>query len=187
MLGMIIAIAAFIAACLALFIMIFCIKKKKNGSRKKWILLALVAVCLVLAFFAVNRYFNWLQYKVIYSLTSSWEGETYTQGEFQDSTDYGVYTLKNISVKDNSYFTRITAADRGKISIYLEDYEDVVLKNLKIQHPDSELAVNYDFDSKIIDTNDYFYLETKGSAMTCYDLWILDTQTQTLYYFHHNI
>ena len=55
---------------------------------------------------------------------------------------------------------------------------------------------NYDLDRTIINEGDYFYIydkmgepigESQYEQYECYDVYIFDTESCTLYYFHNNI
>jgi hypothetical protein len=48
---------------------------------------------------------------------------------------------------------------------------------------------NYHFDRNILDTEDYFYIYNhyEEKPYWNYDLWLFDSQTNVLYYFHNNI
>ena len=49
----------------------------------------------------------------------------------------------------------------------------------------------YDFQRNIIDTEDYFYIETNETEEEHkywnYDVYFLDVQTKTLFFIHNNI
>ena len=75
----------------------------------------------------------------------------------------------------------------------LDDYEDW-LKTIKESDPSSEVALNYEFDRRIVDTEDYIYFDVEEhtwedgqTATTMYNIYFYDTQGRVLYYFHDNI
>ena len=131
--------------------------------------------------------------KVVSSLGKYESYEFYTYGEFQDYTDYAKYYFGNVSVVDNEYFAKLEAEDIDTINEHLADFEGWI--NVHAQtDPMHEIVVNYNFDPSIIDTNDYFYIDSErrvvenGSYLfSRYNVYFLDTQTNTLYYFHNNI
>ena len=163
----------------------------KNGSVKlKRLFLAITAVgvILMLIFFGIFRYFRYQEELPAHSLGFYKEKHVYTHGEFQDYTDFGVYTYKKVKLEDNPYFSKITSGDLREIGQYIDNYEEWV-RLFGDNDPEDKLVLNYTFDRSVLDTNDYFYLEADNehNMFGNYDLWILDSQTLKLYYFHHNI
>lgn len=130
---------------------------------------------------------------VILSLPDYQNREFYTEGEFQDYTDYGIYTYLDFDetiLMQNPYFEKIT--DTQAVLSYIENFEGWVA----LCPEDSELAIHYDFDDRQIDEQDYIYIDTKegqpiGSSaygkFDNYDIYFFDTDTWMLYYFHSNI
>lgn len=130
---------------------------------------------------------------VLLSLPDYQHKAFYTEGEFQDYTDYGTYTYPDFDetiLMQNPYFQKVTNAE--DILPYIENFEGWV----DLCPEDSELAVNYDFDAGCIDEQDYAYIDSKegdpiGSGtyrkFDNYDVYFFDTDTWTLYYFHSNI
>lgn len=128
------------------------------------------------------------QGKVLNSIGRYESKQFWTHGEFQDYTDFGIYTYSSIKIDNNQYFRAVSEADIEEILSFIDNFEkwvDTIGKNM----PDDELVTNYSFDSSIIDTNDYFYIYEgeNYSKFGCYDIWFADMQTNTLYYFHNNI
>ena len=117
----------------------------------------------------------------------------YSDGEFQDYTFYGKYEYSYAKIKHNDYFAKIESSDLPIIREHLDDFEGWV-ELIGEDAPSSELVVNYDFDPAIIDTEDYFYIESEKrtwsigqTSLVNYDLYFFDAQTLCLYYFHNNI
>lgn len=133
---------------------------------------------------------------VIDSLPPYESKEMYTCGGWQDFTDFGIYDFSNIDISEvnNKYFSSVNT-ELSNVLSYIEDFEkwvEIHRKNEQTQ----ELPANYNFDEAVIDEKDYFYVKTKegtpiGSGtygkFDNYSLYLFDTQTKTLYYFHNNI
>lgn len=138
----------------------------------------------------MNSFFNepTRQDKVLETLGQYDSEKIWTHGSFQDYTDYGIYSYSSVNLNDNEYFNPVTDSDSEKIKGYIDDFEGWI-DFFKENDPNDELVLNYNFDRSIIDTSDYFYIFEKDSDIeyACYDLWIFDTQTNTLYYLHNNI
>ena len=128
------------------------------------------------------------QDKVLASVGKYESKQLWTHGEFQDYTDFGVYTFSSAKLKDNAYFSVVTEDGIETICAFVDDFEKWI-DAFKDNDPDDALVSNYSFDRSVIDTGDYFYIYQgdSDSEYACYDLWIFDTQTNTLYYFHNNI
>lgn len=131
--------------------------------------------------------------KVIASLGKYESCQAFTSEGFQDYTDYAKYDYKCAAIKDNPYLKQVQPKDISKMNRLLDDYEDW-LKTIKESDPSSEVALNYDFDRRIVDTEDYIYfdveehtLEDGQTATTMYNIYFYDTQGRVLYYFHDNI
>ena len=131
--------------------------------------------------------------KVITSLGEYEKKEFFTSGGFQDYTDYAKYFFISDNVVDNKYLNKIQEADFDIINMYLDDFEGWI-ETIKNSEPSSEVVVNYDFDREIIDTEDYFYIDSEEhtwsdgyTSLVRYNIYLFDSQTQVLYYFHNNI
>ena len=131
--------------------------------------------------------------KAIASLGEYEKEEFFTSGGFQDYTDYAKYYYTSIDVESNKYFEKITEADLTAINTHLDDFEGWI-ETIRDSDPSNEVVVNYDFDRGIVDTEDYFYIDSEehtwedgSTSLTRYNIYIFDTQTQVLYYFHNNI
>ena len=126
------------------------------------------------------------QGRVLSSLGKCESEQFWTHGGFQDYTDFGVYSFPSAKLQKNRYFSAVTEADIITIRVYIGNFQ-MFVNTYKKNNPDDELAVNYSFDSSIIDTDDYFYIYEKGEFYSNYDVYFFDTQTNQLYYFHNNI
>ena len=131
--------------------------------------------------------------KVIASLGEYEKKEFFTSGGFQDYTDYAKYYFNSANAKENQYLNKIQDADFAIINTHLDDFEGWI-ETIRNSEPSSEVVVNYDFDREIIDTEDYFYIDSEedtwsdgDTSLVNYDIYLFDTQTQVLYYFHNNI
>lgn len=131
--------------------------------------------------------------KVLYSLGTYKNYEFYTQGEFQDYTDYGKYYFENVNIDDNNYFTQIQIEDLKIINEHLDDFE-CFIESYREKDSTREIVANYDFDRSMIDTEDYFYIDSEKDVLddgtvflSSYDVYFFDVQTKVLYYFHNNL
>ena len=129
---------------------------------------------------------------VILSLPAYDQKEFYTEGGFQDFTDYGIYRFPLFDkgkLEENLYFTPITDADA--ILPYIENFETWITEG-------SELSDHYDFDKACIGDGDYVFIDTKEGtsignggttygAFDNYSVYFFDADTWTLHYFHSNI
>ncbi len=126
--------------------------------------------------------------KVLSSLGSYSEICFYTHGEIQDYTDYGKYVFDYASPKGNAYFRKMDGQSLAEVNAYLDHYESWI-QTFSENDPQDELVVHYDFDRSIVNESNYFYIEdrSQGLEFASYDLWILDEQNNTVYFFHNNI
>ena len=131
--------------------------------------------------------------KVLDSLGKYKGHEFYTQGEFQDYTDYAKYYYDSVDFTDNKIFSKIQQADLDTLNEHLDDFESCIA-SYRENDETHEIVVNYDFDRSLIDCEDYLYIESKKhtwddgyTSLVNYDVYFFDTQTNTLYYFHNNI
>lgn len=149
-------------------------------------------VCLFVAFLlllsATGCTMETRQDKVVNSLGQYESKQVWTHGEFQDYTDFGLYSYSSAKIVDNPYFKAVSETDIALIYEFVDNFEKWIESFCK-NNPSDELVVNYAFDRSVIDTGDYFYIYEKEnySRFSCYDIWIFDIQTNILYYFHHNI
>ena len=131
--------------------------------------------------------------KVLDSLGEYKSHEFYTEGAFQDYTDYAKYYFESADLTDNEYFSKIQQSDIDVLNEHLDDFESWI-KTYREGDATREIVVNYDFDRSLIDCEDYLYIESEKhtwddgyTSLVNYDIYFFDTQTNTLYYFHNNI
>ena len=131
--------------------------------------------------------------KVLNSLGEYKSHEFYTEGAFQDYTDYAKYYYDQVDFADNEYFYKIGQADIDALNEHLDDFESLI-KTLRENDASREIVVNYDFVRSLIDCEDYLYIESEKhtwddgyTSLVNYDVYFFDTQTNTLFYFHNNI
>ena len=105
-----------------------------------------------------------------------------------DYTEYKKYYFDSVDLSKNKLFVRLDASAISDLEIYFEVFES------HLKASGEEFVEDYDFDKTIIDTEDYYVLSSDeeiwgGGITTVYrlDLYIFDTQTNILYYFHTNL
>lgn len=128
------------------------------------------------------------QDKVLDSLGRYDSKQVWTHGEFQDCTDFGIYSYPSVYIDQNESFKKVSTADMETICEFIDNFEKWI-DTFRSNDSDDELVSNYSFDRSMIDGEDYFYLYEKENypKFGCYDLWFFDSQTNILYYFHNNI
>lgn len=131
--------------------------------------------------------------KVLNSLGKYKSHEFYTEGAFQDYTDYAKYYYDSVDFTDNEYFSKIQQSDIDALNEHLDDFE-LCIETYREGDASREIVVNYDFNRSIIDSGDYLYIDSQKHTfddgvelLSSYDIYFFDTQTNTLYYFHNNI
>lgn len=136
---------------------------------------------------------------VLESLGDYQQKRLYTEGGFQDCTDYGVYTYayseqEMQTLQSNGYFSAIAPENMENILSYLDDFDSWV--EIYSRKDTSELAEHFDFDRQIIHEGDYICIQTKEGAsigdgvygkFDNYTVYFFDVESATLYYFHNNI
>ena len=155
---------------------------------KKRVVIVLACVMLLLSFTSCSA-----KDKVIGSLGKYEKEEFFTSGGFQDYTDYAKYYYTSVDFENNKYFKKINEKDLTAINTHLDDFESWI-ETIKDGRPSNEVVVNYDFNRSIIDTEDYLYIDSEehtwddgSTSLVRYNVYLFDTQTQVLYYFHNNI
>lgn len=158
------------------------------GSVKKFIYF-LISLLLICSFSACNSPKD----KVLVSLGEYNDYVFYSEGGFQDYTDYAKYYYTSVSIEENEYLKKIQESDFAEIDKHLNDFENWI-KIFKDKDDSLELVVKYDFNRNIIDVEDYIYIRSEEhtwddgfTSLVSYDVYFFDTQTLTLYYFHNNI
>ena len=135
--------------------------------------------------------------KVLNSIGKYKDHEFYSEGAFQDFTDYAKYYYDSVDFTDNKYFSKIQQSDIDNLNEHLDDFE-AWIDTYREGDASREIVVNYDFDRSLIDFEDYLHIYSETSTHTWddgttttffinYDIYFFDTQTNTLYYFHNNI
>ena len=130
--------------------------------------------------------------KVAKSIGKYDKEEFYSCGGPQDYTDYAKYYYSSVNFENNQYFSRVTQNDIEAFNQYVTDFEDWL-----DAHDQSDMVVKkYDLDRNIIDESDYIYIydkmgepigESEYEQFEHYDVYLFDTQSSILYYFHNNI
>ena len=157
---------------------------------KKTIMLFLITSCLVFSLSSCVA----PEDKVLHSLGEYKSHEFYTEGAFQDFTDYAKYYYDPVDFTANEYFSKIGQSDINLLNEHLDDFESWI-ETYREGDATREIVENYDFDRSIIDHEDYLYIESEkydpwddgNMVFASYDVYFFDTQTNTLYYFHNNI
>ena len=131
--------------------------------------------------------------KVLNSLGEYKSKEFYTEGGFQDYTDYAKYYYDSVDFTDNEYFSIIEQSDIDALNEHLDNFESCIEAH-GYSDASNEIVVNYDFDRSLIDSEDYLYIDSEKhtrddgyTLLVNYDVYFFDIQTNTLYYFHNNI
>ncbi len=127
---------------------------------------------------------NW----VLKSIGEFTDKQFFSHGVSQDFTDYAKYKYECVDFSNNAYFTMVTDIGTEDLKAYIADFERSV-QALKSSEPKQELAANYDFDSNIISAEDYFYIydDPDYPEFGNYTVYLFDTETMMLYYFHNNV
>ena len=156
---------------------------------RKQIVGVLVCVVLLLSITSCTVFED----KVMASLGEYEKEEFFTSGGFQDYTDYAKYYYTSVDFENNKYFKKVKETDFTAIHTHLDDFESWI-GSIGDSVPSNEVVVNYDFDRGIVDTEDYFYIDSEehtwddgSTSLVKYNVYLFDTQTQVLYYFHNNI
>ena len=151
----------------------------------------IITILLVLAFLLHVSGCTFHEDVVANSLGKISKEEFFTDGGFQDRTDYAKYSYKDVDFTNNSYFKQITEADEEKLRARIAVFEQWVALT-KEGDPGNELVVHYDFDVSMISKNDYLYIDDSyedpnDPMLSSFNVYFFDVETMTLYYFHHNI
>ena len=124
---------------------------------------------------------------ILASLSDYESKEYYSNGGFQDFTDYGKYTYRiyETELMENPYFQPVTEDTIPRIHTYLDNFENWV-------DIDSEFPREaYDFDRSQVQPGDYFCIlnryEEPEKEFWHYDVYYFDLSEGILYFFHSNI
>ena len=157
-------------------------------KRTKSIIIILVLIILASTLFSCIAPEN----KALNSLGEYKSYEFYTEGAFQDYTDYAKYYYDLVDFSNNKYFTKIEQSDVDVLNEHLDDFESWI-ETYREGDASRDIVVNYDFDRSFIDSADYLYINSEKhtwddgyTSLVNYDVYFFDTQTNTLYYFHNN-
>ena len=156
---------------------------------KRIIVLLLTVSCLILPLSSCGL----LEDEVLCSLGKCKSYEFYTEGAFQDYTDYAKYYYDSVDFADNEYFSKISQSGIDALNEHIDDFENMI-EAYREGDATREIVANYDFDRSIIDSEDYLYMDSEKHTvyngvvfLVSYDVYFFDVQTNTLYYFHNNI
>lgn len=177
------------------------VQKDKKPNKKGFgclvglgILLALPFVLVGVSFLCFVIYDTTHPNLILASLPEPIETVCYTDGGFQDYTDYEKrsYTEEALSfLENNAYFQKVNTADISEITAYFKDFSRWI--NM------TDYADKYDFDIDCISETDYFYIEDKCfekensdgrlqyEQYKNYNVYFFDTESLTLYFIHNNI
>ncbi len=131
--------------------------------------------------------------KVLVSLGESSNICYYSNGRFQDFTDYAKYSCTEPNLVNNAYLKPINDNLNSEFLKYLDNFESWVNA---YQEDDAkpDIAKYYDFDKSIISEKDYLYIydasydeDSLYNVLEYYDIYFFDFETNILYYFHNNI
>ena len=96
---------------------------------------------------------------------------------------------------ESEYFKPVTAESKTELLGYIDEFEQVI-DSLRDGDEGADLVNNYRFSRADIDESDYLYIyDREGkpigdgaySKYDYYNVYVFDSQTTTLYYFHNNI
>jgi len=149
--------------------------------------IALFLSVILLFAIAVSCSIQTRQDQVLSSLGKCESEQIWTHGEFQDYTDFGIYTYSSANLDNNSYFSKVSESDIETICTFVENFEQWI-NTFRYNDTNDDLVLNYTFERSTIDTEDFFYIyeDEDYSKFGCYDVWFYDSQTNTLYYLHNN-
>ena len=154
-----------------------------------WKIVTVFCLTIIILTFA---YYKKPSDEVIYSLGEYDNCVIYTEGEFQDYTDYAKYYYCSVDIEENPYFTRIQESDFSYINEHFDDFERWI-EIFRGNDASREIVKNYDFNREIIDTDDFIYIDSEkhtwsdgDTSFVRYNIYFFDMQTLVLYYFHNN-
>lgn len=121
-----------------------------------------VSVCLIIFILSITACLA-PEDKVLASLGKYEKEEYFSSGGFQDFTDYAKYQYSSAAVEGNRYLKKINETALDTINMYLDDFENWIRLDEEAD-ASSEVVVNYDFDRAIIDSEDYFYIDSEETV-----------------------
>ena len=154
------------------------------------VLLSVSALCICGC--SNEYYLTSMNDKVLASLGKYESRECFTDGGFQDYTDYAKYKYIDVDLEGNKFFEPITEENKTELVSYLENFEGWI-ETIKESDPENEVVKEYDFSTQLITKDDYIYIDDRSATDALYDkfdnynVYFFDTGTDTLYYFHNNI
>ena len=87
-------------------------------------------------------------------------------------------------VAENLYFSQVGQNQDGILQ-YLKNYEMWVEAVTKYEDP--MFSEYYTYNRASLDSEDWYYLDSKYGNTDNYSLFVYDIQTNTLYFFYNNI
>lgn len=146
-----------------------------------------IIIILIICFLSFSSTYASPQEEVFSSLGEYEIVEYCSNGTWQDFTDYYKLIYENPNIENSEYLKQMTEEDIEESNLYIDDFEGwVALITDETNEANKQFAEIYDFDRKIISTNDYCYIDDYIEPSS-YDLYFYDTETEILYYFHNNI
>lgn len=150
-----------------------------------WVLVPVLIVALT-GFFGFE-YLSYFSNPTLKELPVYRSKEIYSEGFWQDYTDYGKYFYKNISDEDlqsAESFRKVTEEDKAEILKYIDGYTSFI-KDFGSDGIEGIKKV-YDFDKAVIDADDYYCISA-GNSYTFFCMYYFDIESQILYYFYNSI
>lgn len=153
-----------------------------------WITVLTSVLCTACSKIQNEPLYNRLGGDILDSIGDWTGGERYTFYLFQDGAVHREFYYEAPSFKDNPYFQPVTQEDMKTALRFLDDFEGGWIRPLENATREDGRAFykNYAYDRASLDKDDYYYIETRnsGNPLENYDLYIFDTQKNTLYFFH---
>ena len=157
-------------------------------------IIAMLFVTLVGLLIALSFLLNIVSEKyrspVLKSLPECKKAEEYMGEGIQDYTDYKKYYYESgkVNLEENEYFIKVSSESADEIKSYFQNFEKWVVHE---RYKD-----RYDFNPKLIDTEDYYYIENcenyepysrYNHKYDAYNVYFYDSQSDILYCIHNNI
>lgn len=113
------------------------------------------------------------------------EGGLYQSKVYEEFFEYGKYTFDRNVVAGNQYFVPYEEVMARSFREHYDHWENWLQKEL----PGSNLTANYDFSIDLLTSDDYLYIcdDWTYRHLGNYYIFLFDTATNTLYYFHYNV
>lgn len=153
-----------------------------------WITVLVSVLCAACSKIQNELLYNSLGGDILDSIGNWTSGERYTFYLFQDGAVHRKFYYETPSFKDNPYFQTVTQKGMKTALRFLDDFEGGWIRPLENATTEDGRAFyeNYTYDRASLDKDDYYYIETRDleNPLGNYDLYIFDTQQNTLYFFH---